>query len=243
MQDSETPSPYRGLVYLTIALSGTERSWSGSRLDPSAVAAPGRDGLFFFHNPGGLFDMAWDWGAAPVHSCAHLRSAQGLPSPFARCRLQSRSWAAFTISRSLPYWPINPGMYTNDWGPWHLFQLDLLRTAWMVLPASLLWGASFPLAIAAIAVQGRDPGRMVGAVYASNTVGAILGSLGFSLFVIPFFGTQWAATIPHPDRGRLRPSSHCCPVFWRRAPSISRKRPGFAGFAFSHLVLYRSLHS
>ena len=42
-------------------------------------------------------------------------------------------------------------MYTNDWGPWHIFQLDLLRTAWMILPASLLWGASFPLAIAAIA--------------------------------------------------------------------------------------------
>ena len=62
----------------------------------------------------------------------------------------------------------------------------------MVLPASLLWGASFPLAIAAIAVQGRDPGRLVGAVYAANTLGAILGSLGFSLYVIPSFGTQWA---------------------------------------------------
>ena len=33
---------------------------------------------------------------------------------------------------------------------------------------------------------------MVGAVYASNTVGAILGSLGFSLYIIPHFGTRWA---------------------------------------------------
>jgi spermidine synthase len=44
------------------------------------------------------------------------------------------AWAAFMISRSLPYWPINPAMYTSDLGPWHLFQLDILRTAWVVLP-------------------------------------------------------------------------------------------------------------
>ncbi|MBN1570960.1 MAG: fused MFS/spermidine synthase [Acidobacteria bacterium] len=102
------------------------------------------------------------------------------------------AWAAFMISCSLPYWPINPGMYTNDCGPWHIFQLDFLRTAWMVLPGALLWGASFPLAIAAIAGHGHDPGRMVGAVYAANTIGAILGALGFSLFIIPQLGTQWA---------------------------------------------------
>lgn len=102
------------------------------------------------------------------------------------------AWAAFLLSNSLPYWPVNPGMYTNDWGPWHMFQLDIVRCAWTVLPAAMLWGASFPLAIASIAAPGRDPGRMVGAVYAANTVGAIAGSLGFSLLVIPRLGTQWA---------------------------------------------------
>jgi len=105
------------------------------------------------------------------------------------------AWAAFVISQSLPYWPVNPGIYTGDLGPWFLFQLDILRTAWMVLPAAMLWGASFPLAIAATAASDRDPGRMVGAVYAANTAGAILGSLAFSMVVVPQFGSQWAQRI------------------------------------------------
>jgi spermidine synthase len=102
------------------------------------------------------------------------------------------AWAAFMISKSLPYWPINPSIWTGEWGPWYAFQLDLLRAAWTVLPAAMLWGASFPLALAAVASPGQDPGRMVGGVYAANTVGAIVGSLAFSMIVIPQVGTQWA---------------------------------------------------
>jgi spermidine synthase len=105
------------------------------------------------------------------------------------------AWAAFMISRSLPYWPINPAIYTGDYGPWYIFQIDLLRTAWTVLPSTILWGASFPLAIAAIAEENRDPGRLVGGVYAANTIGAILGSLAFSMIIIPVLGTQWAERI------------------------------------------------
>jgi spermidine synthase len=101
-------------------------------------------------------------------------------------------WAALMISKSLPYWPINPGIYTGDWGPWYIFQLDILRAAWVILPAALLWGASFPLAIASIASEAQDPGRMVGGIYAANTIGSILGSLAFSLWIIPKFGTLWA---------------------------------------------------
>jgi spermidine synthase len=101
------------------------------------------------------------------------------------------AWAALIIAKSLPYWPVNPGIYTSDMGPWYVFQLDILRAAWMVLPATVLWGASFPLAIASIASRGQDPGRMVGGVYAANTIGAILGSLAFSLWIIPRFGTQF----------------------------------------------------
>lgn len=105
------------------------------------------------------------------------------------------AWAAFMISRSLPYWPINPSLSSGAWGPWFTFQLDMLRAAWAVLPAAFLWGASFPLALAAVASRGQDPGRMVGGVYAANTIGAILGSLIFSMIVIPQAGTQWAQRI------------------------------------------------
>ena len=96
------------------------------------------------------------------------------------------------ISESLPYWPINPSLVTNNQGPWYVFQLDIVRALWAVLPATLLWGASFPLALAAVASPGQEPGRMVGRVYAANTVGAIVGALVFSMLVIPQFGTQSA---------------------------------------------------
>jgi len=96
-------------------------------------------------------------------------------------------WTAFMIAGSLPYWPINPAL---TFGPWYDFQLDLVRCLWAMLPAACLWGASFPLALAAAASPGQDPGRLVGRVYAANTVGAIAGSLAFSILVIAWWGTQ-----------------------------------------------------
>src|SRR5262249_1394480 len=55
-----------------------------------------------------------------------------------------------------------------------------------------LWGASFPMALAAAAAPGQDPGRLISGVYAANTSGAIAGALVFSLFLIPAFGTAGA---------------------------------------------------
>ena len=43
--------------------------------------------------------------------------------------------------------------------PWNNFQLDLMRCFWAIFPATCLWGASFPLALAAVASNGADPGR------------------------------------------------------------------------------------
>ncbi|MDH7599834.1 MAG: fused MFS/spermidine synthase [Sedimentisphaerales bacterium] len=99
------------------------------------------------------------------------------------------TWAAYAICRSLPNWPVDPSLASN---PWYAFHLDLMRCAWAVLPAAMIWGASFPLALASIVHPGQDPGRMVGGVYAANTIGAILGALGASLVAIPTFGTQHA---------------------------------------------------
>jgi spermidine synthase len=53
-----------------------------------------------------------------------------------------------------------------------------------------LWGLSFPLALASVASKEQDSGAMVGEVYAANTVGAILGAVGFSIVLIPWVGTQ-----------------------------------------------------
>jgi spermidine synthase len=95
------------------------------------------------------------------------------------------------ISSSMPYWPINPFLSTSLW---YTFQLDIVRCLWAILPAALLWGASFPLALAASA-RGGDPGRLVGHVYATNTGGAILGALAFSMVLIPWIGTRLSESV------------------------------------------------
>ena len=96
------------------------------------------------------------------------------------------AWAAATINGSLPYWPIDLSLTMS---PWYNFQLDLVRVTWAIFPAACLWGASFPLALAAAASPGEDPGRLTGAVYAANTIGAIIGALAFSIVLIATIGT------------------------------------------------------
>jgi spermidine synthase len=97
------------------------------------------------------------------------------------------AWTAVMIADSLPYWPVNPMLATNAW---HTFQLDLVRCLWAILPPTILWGASFPLALAAAVSPGEDPGRVVGGIYAANTLGAIVGALSVSLVLVPWAGTQ-----------------------------------------------------
>jgi spermidine synthase len=98
------------------------------------------------------------------------------------------AWTAYVIARCFPYWPIDPAVAQ---APWFNFQIDLVRCVIVILPAAALWGASFPLALAA-AARGQDPSRLVGRVYAANTLGAIIGAIGFSLLLIPAAGTQQA---------------------------------------------------
>jgi len=99
------------------------------------------------------------------------------------------AWAAYAMGESLPYWPINPSLSTS---PVFNFQLDLMRAIWVMLPSTVLWGASFPLALGAVALRGQDPGRLVGGVYAANTLGAIVGALVTGLALVGTVGSQVA---------------------------------------------------
>ena len=97
------------------------------------------------------------------------------------------AWTAFTLAYVLPWWPVDPWLATS---PWLNFDLDLTRCIRAIFPATLLWGASFPLALAAAAANREDAGRLTGEVYAANTAGSIVGALAFSLLLIPGIGTQ-----------------------------------------------------
>jgi spermidine synthase len=91
----------------------------------------------------------------------------------------------FLLARKLPFLPMQ-----SSANPWLTFRDDLIRCAYAVFPAACLWGASFPLALAAAARPGSDPARLTGAIYAANTGGAIAGALGFSMVLIPWIGSQ-----------------------------------------------------
>ncbi|MGD0539680.1 MAG: fused MFS/spermidine synthase [Verrucomicrobiota bacterium] len=180
-------APRSGAVYLTIALSGAcalgaEVVWT--RLLGLLLGAT----VYTFSIILAVFLAGLGIGsgvaAALVRGVARPRLA------LACCQLLlagAVAWTAYMLANSLPYWPINPLLSTS---PWFTFQIDLARSTWAILPAALLWGASFPLALAAVASRGRDAGRMVGGIYAANTAGAIVGALAFSMFLIPAMGTQ-----------------------------------------------------
>ena len=97
------------------------------------------------------------------------------------------AWAAYMLTTALPYWPIDPSLATS---PMNNFQIDLVRCLLTVVPGAILWGLSFPLALAAVASEGQDTGHLVGRVYAANTIGAIIGALSVSLLLIGSIGTQ-----------------------------------------------------
>jgi len=128
-----------------------------------------------------------------VGSTAGASLARTSPSPrraLGWCQLficGALAWAAYQLTESLPYWPINPSIATT---PWFTMQLDFVRCLWVVLPGAILWGASFPLALAAVATTEQDAARLAGGVYAANTVGAIAGSLVTSFVLIPWIGTS-----------------------------------------------------
>ncbi|HLA91405.1 MAG TPA: fused MFS/spermidine synthase [Gemmatimonadaceae bacterium] len=186
---SVAAAPGAALVYVTIALSGmsalgAEVVWT--RLLTLMLGAT----TYTFSIILAVFLMGIGLGSSiGSYASRHLerpRAALGLAQ---LCLVAAVAWTAWNVAKALPFWPVNPELAST---PWVQFQVDLARTMWAVLPAAVLWGASFPLALASVARPGQDPGRLVGRVYAANTVGAIVGSLGFALLVVPAIGTQYA---------------------------------------------------
>jgi len=98
-------------------------------------------------------------------------------------------YSAAIIGYVLPYWLSS---HAAEQSAAARISLDVLRTLVALLPATCLWGASFPLAVAAAADGRSDNGNLVGRLYSSNTLGAIVGAIGVSLFAIPLWGSQVA---------------------------------------------------
>jgi spermidine synthase len=114
---------------------------------------------------------------------------------FAGCQIAlalAIAFAAWMIVTALPAWqPTNTFLPRIRASAWLTFAFDSARCLAAMLPATFLWGASFPLALAA-AARRSDPARSVARVNAVNTIGSLLGALLFTLFGVPYLGSQHA---------------------------------------------------
>ncbi len=104
-------------------------------------------------------------------------------------------WAGYAINEVLHQiflFGIEPNNYVaqSNWVSKSL--LDFVRTTIALLPATIIWGASFPVALACIAQKNTDTGAYAGKLYAANTLGAVVGALLFSVAIIPISGTTFA---------------------------------------------------
>jgi spermidine synthase len=184
-------------IYVTVGLSGAaalgaEVVWTrllslllgGTVYTFSIILAVFLAGLGIGSSAGAVLARGWSGGTCGGRpkSWAALGVAQALCAG-------AVAWTAYAVATGLPNWPVDPYLSLS---PGYRFQLDLARCLWAILPPTLFWGASFPLALSAAVAPGRDPARVVGRVYAANTVGAIAGALLFSMVVIPHLGTQTA---------------------------------------------------
>jgi spermidine synthase len=134
-------------------------------------------------------------GLGSLAGSAIARRTTSPAMAFARCQVAlaiAIAFAAWMIVGVLPSWqPTSSGLPRVYYSPWLWFAFDSARCLAAMLPATFLWGASFPLALAA-AAGGGDPGRSVSRLNAMNTIGALLGTVGFTLISVPYLGSQHA---------------------------------------------------
>jgi spermidine synthase len=123
-------------------------------------------------------------GSGIVRNTKNARSTLGWVQLFLAFTTAYGAWMA---TQQLPYWP---PVYPSLASAWFNFQFDLARSLLTMLPGAVLWGASFPMAVAAATRPECDNGATVGRIYAANTLGAIGGSLLTALLLVPLMGTQ-----------------------------------------------------
>lgn len=71
----------------------------------------------------------------------------------------------------------------------------LLLTAALILPTTICLGATFPLALRLADDPQRSAERRFSALYALNTIGAVLGSLAAGFILIPLVGLQYTMLV------------------------------------------------
>ncbi len=199
LQLTPTASPpiYLAIAFSGMAALGAEVVWTrllslllgGTVYTFSIILAVFLFGLGVGSSAGALLARGTGTDETALDRAARARMALAWCQIFCVAGI---AWSAYAVTQDLPWWPVDTTIAVR---PAYNFEFDLGRCLWAILPATICWGASFPLALAAAITPGRDPAKIVGRVYAANTVGAIVGALFFSLYSISHFGSQTSQRI------------------------------------------------
>jgi len=133
-------------------------------------------------------------GSHLAKSSRDPRTALGVVQALLAAAIAFGAWA---IATQLPHWQPTAQFLPNvHASPWLAFGFDALRCSVAMLPATLLWGASFPLTLASgqdrAGTESRDLSGHVARVNATNTIGALVGAIGFTVIGIPILGSHGA---------------------------------------------------
>jgi spermidine synthase len=101
----------------------------------------------------------------------------------------------------------------------------LVRTAVVLLPATILMGYAFPLAGRLITPSARAAGGSVGLLYAANTAGSILGSFSAAFILAGTLGTNGSVLLLGGLNLLLGAALVAAGPAWR-APGSTGQRPG-----------------
>jgi spermidine synthase len=89
----------------------------------------------------------------------------------------------------LPFWVTGMiSTFRNSF--WQLQSIEFAMIVFIVLPPTILMGAAFPLAGRLFVKKSVSVGKSVGTLYASNTIGNILGSFAGGFILLPLFGVE-----------------------------------------------------
>lgn len=97
------------------------------------------------------------------------------------------TFAVYLLTNIIPGWTSTAA---SSLGPWHVLWHESLITLAVVLPCTVAWGMSFPLALASLTNSSKAVGRNVGHLYAVNTAGTIGGAIGTTCLFASSIGTQ-----------------------------------------------------
>ncbi len=217
---------------------GIDRARGAGGLDAAVVAAPGSVGLYVLDHSGGVSARARKSGSSAGALLA--RSAGSSLVMLGWCQvlagrrhrlgcIQHRRLAALLAGRSAARRQSVADVPARS-GP-----LALGHAA-----GGLSMGGELSAGARGRGAPARDSGRMVGAVYAANTVGAIVGAVGFSVVLIPTVGTLWsqriliaaAALCRHADPAGTMRGAPPPPAAAYPSPLAHRRPDGAAAFAY-----------